>query len=43
MDENFVAKSTAPDVSPQETFSCSLGMDPLVRVTYYPPARPAIS
>ncbi|TDL17687.1 hypothetical protein BD410DRAFT_794164 [Rickenella mellea] len=36
LNNNFVAKSTIPHVSPQETFSCSLGADPAVRVTYHP-------
>lgn len=36
MDGSFVAKSQVPDVSPQESFSCSLGVDPSVRITYHP-------
>jgi Domain of unknown function (DUF4139) len=36
MDGSFVAKSHIPDVSPQESFSCSLGVDPSVRITYHP-------
>jgi hypothetical protein len=36
MDGNFVSKSTIPDVSPQETFSCSLGVDSSVKITYHP-------
>jgi hypothetical protein len=39
MDGNFVTKSTVPDVSPQETFSCSLGVDPSVRITYHPQSK----
>lgn len=39
MDGNFVAKSVIPDVSPQETFSCSLGVDRSIRVTYHPAKR----
>ena len=35
MDGNFVAKSYIPDVSPQESFSCSLGVDRAIRVTYH--------
>lgn len=36
MDGNFVSKSSIPNVSPQETFSCSLGVDPSIRITYHP-------
>ncbi|KAF9517235.1 hypothetical protein BS47DRAFT_1314494 [Hydnum rufescens UP504] len=36
MDGNFVSKSSIPSVSPQETFSCSLGVDPSLRITYHP-------
>ena len=36
MDGNFVSQSRVPDVSPQETFACSLGVDPSVRITYHP-------
>lgn len=36
MDGNFVAKTTVPSVSPQESFLCSLGVDPSVRITYHP-------
>src|SRR5258708_12381475 len=36
MDGNFVSKSSIPDVSPQESFSCSLGVDPSVKITYHP-------
>lgn len=36
MDGNFVSKTTIPHVSPQETFSCSLGMDRAVRITFHP-------
>ncbi|KAG8869797.1 hypothetical protein FRB98_002193 [Tulasnella sp. 332] len=36
MDNNFVCKTTIPDVSPQESFSTSLGVDPSIRVTYHP-------
>jgi len=39
MDGNFVCKSKVPDVSPQEYFSCSLGVDPSVRITYHPQKR----
>ncbi|KAH8115713.1 hypothetical protein DFH11DRAFT_1301174 [Phellopilus nigrolimitatus] len=36
---SFVAKSSISHVSPQESFSCSLGVDPAVRVTYYPQSK----
>lgn len=36
MDGNFVSKSQIPSVSPQESFSCSLGVDPSIRVTVHP-------
>ncbi|KAG8949598.1 hypothetical protein FRC00_008062 [Tulasnella sp. 408] len=36
MDNNFVCKSSMPAVSPQESFSTSLGVDPSVKVTYHP-------
>ncbi|TDL15100.1 hypothetical protein BD410DRAFT_796682 [Rickenella mellea] len=36
MNNNFVAKSTIQHVSPQESFSCSLGTDPSLRITYHP-------
>lgn len=36
MDGNFVAKTHVPNVSPQETFLCSLGVDPSIRITYHP-------
>jgi len=39
MDGNFVAKSVIPDVSPQEIFSCSLGVDRFIRVIYHPAKR----
>ena len=39
MDGNFVSKSSIPDVSPQESFSCSLGVDPSVKITYHPPKK----
>ncbi|KAF8332763.1 uncharacterized protein EI90DRAFT_2918099 [Cantharellus anzutake] len=39
MDGNFVSKSTIPDVSPQESFSCSLGVDPSVKITYHPQTK----
>ncbi|KZS91095.1 hypothetical protein SISNIDRAFT_487784 [Sistotremastrum niveocremeum HHB9708] len=36
MDNNFVSKSEISQVSSQESFSCSLGVDPEVRVVYHP-------
>ncbi|KAG8996288.1 hypothetical protein FRB90_012776 [Tulasnella sp. 427] len=36
MDGNFVCKSSLPSVSPNESFSTSLGVDPSVRITYHP-------
>jgi hypothetical protein len=41
MDGNFVAKSYIPNVSPQETFLCSLGVDPSIRITYHPQKKHA--
>ncbi|KAF8315712.1 hypothetical protein DL93DRAFT_2166671 [Clavulina sp. PMI_390] len=39
LDGNFVAKSNVPDVSPSESFTCSLGVDPAVRITYHPQSK----
>ncbi|KAG9049796.1 hypothetical protein FS837_009096 [Tulasnella sp. UAMH 9824] len=39
MDDNFVCKSTLPSVSPNESFSTSLGVDPAIRITYHPPQK----
>ncbi|KAH8115703.1 hypothetical protein DFH11DRAFT_1543173 [Phellopilus nigrolimitatus] len=36
---SFVAKSSISHVSPQESFSCSLGVDPAVRITYHPQSK----
>lgn len=36
---NFVAKSQIPHVSPQERFSCSLGVDPAIRIMYHPQSK----
>ncbi|KAG8932274.1 hypothetical protein FRC01_014805 [Tulasnella sp. 417] len=41
MDNNFVCKSRIPDVSPQETFSTSFGVDPSIRITYHPLSKVA--
>ncbi|PVG03864.1 hypothetical protein CPB86DRAFT_778959 [Serendipita vermifera] len=36
LDDNFVTKSSIDHVSPNESFHCSLGVDPQVKVTYHP-------
>ncbi|KAG8776576.1 hypothetical protein FRC16_004480, partial [Serendipita sp. 398] len=36
LDDNFVAKSRIEQVSPNESFQISLGVDPQVKVTYHP-------
>jgi len=36
---SFVTKSSIPNVSPQEKFGCSLGVDPAIRVTYHPQSK----
>lgn len=36
IDGNFASKTSIPNVSPQETFTCSLGADPSIRITYHP-------
>jgi len=36
VDGSFVAKSSISLVSPLESFNCSLGLDPSIRVTYHP-------
>ncbi|KAJ7847751.1 hypothetical protein B0H14DRAFT_3453626 [Mycena olivaceomarginata] len=36
VDGSFIARSTVPPVSPQESFDCPLGLDPSIRVTYPP-------
>ncbi|KAJ7315021.1 hypothetical protein DFH08DRAFT_894479 [Mycena albidolilacea] len=36
VDGSFIARSTVPSVSPQESFDCPLGLDPSIRVTYPP-------
>jgi len=41
LDGSFVAKSTIPYVSPQDNFSCSVGVDPSVRITYPPVSKKA--
>jgi uncharacterized protein (TIGR02231 family) len=39
VDGSFIAKSNVPAVSPQESFDCPLGLDPSIRVTYYPRSK----
>ncbi|KAJ2918890.1 hypothetical protein MD484_g1484, partial [Candolleomyces efflorescens] len=41
VDGSFISKSTVPLVSPQESFTCALGLDPSIRVTYDPRAKKA--
>ncbi|KAF8187704.1 hypothetical protein BJ912DRAFT_926564 [Pholiota molesta] len=36
VDGSFISKSEVPLVSPEESFTCPLGLDPSVRVTYHP-------
>ena len=36
LDNNFVAKTNLKSYSPQEEFTCSLGVDPSIRVEYKP-------
>ncbi|TFK24423.1 hypothetical protein FA15DRAFT_619475 [Coprinopsis marcescibilis] len=36
LDGSFIAKSRIPSVSPGQSFDCSLGLDPSIRVTYPP-------
>lgn len=39
VDNSFVSTSMISHVSPNESFSCSLGVDPAVRVTYHPQSK----
>ncbi|KZO92057.1 hypothetical protein CALVIDRAFT_504801 [Calocera viscosa TUFC12733] len=41
LDGSFVAKSSIPYASPQDTFPCSVGVDPSVRITYPPVSKKA--
>ncbi|KAJ2925288.1 hypothetical protein H1R20_g11833, partial [Candolleomyces eurysporus] len=41
VDGSFVAKSNLPLVSPQESFTCPLGLDPSIRITYHPRIKQA--
>ncbi|KAF8324086.1 hypothetical protein DL93DRAFT_2162173 [Clavulina sp. PMI_390] len=43
IDGNFTSKTQIPSVSPGESFSCSLGVDPSLRITYHPRKRIATS
>ncbi|XP_014665727.1 PREDICTED: protein F37C4.5-like [Priapulus caudatus] len=36
LDNNFIAKSQLKSVSPSEEFTCFLGVDPAIRITYPP-------
>ncbi|TFK22941.1 mucoidy inhibitor A [Coprinopsis marcescibilis] len=36
VDGSFIARTSLPAVSPEETFDCPLGLDPSIRVTYPP-------
>ncbi|KAF8324088.1 hypothetical protein DL93DRAFT_2092711 [Clavulina sp. PMI_390] len=36
IDGNFTSRTHLPSVSPGESFSCSLGVDPSLRITYHP-------
>ncbi|KAH6907607.1 hypothetical protein BKA70DRAFT_1189593 [Coprinopsis sp. MPI-PUGE-AT-0042] len=39
VDGSFIARTSLPSVSPDETFDCPLGLDPSIRVTYIPVAK----
>ncbi|KAL4258531.1 Conserved hypothetical protein CHP02231 [Pleurotus pulmonarius] len=41
VDGSFVSKTTVPEVSPQESFDCSLGFDSSIRLTYHPLSKKA--
>ncbi|KAF8150427.1 hypothetical protein BJ912DRAFT_1016763 [Pholiota molesta] len=41
VDKSFIATTTMPSVSPEETFDCSLGLDRSIRVTYHPREKKA--
>ncbi|KZT61875.1 hypothetical protein CALCODRAFT_479632 [Calocera cornea HHB12733] len=41
LDGSFVAKSQIPYASPQDTFPCSVGVDPAIRITYPPVSKKA--
>ncbi|KZT61867.1 hypothetical protein CALCODRAFT_463674 [Calocera cornea HHB12733] len=39
LDGSFVAKSSIPYATPQDIFSCSVGVDPSIRITYPPVSK----
>ncbi|KAK0202646.1 hypothetical protein DFS33DRAFT_1341884 [Desarmillaria ectypa] len=39
VDGSFISRSSLPDVSPQESFDCPLGLDPSLRITYHPQSK----
>ncbi|KZT61873.1 hypothetical protein CALCODRAFT_446881 [Calocera cornea HHB12733] len=41
LDGSFVAKSQIPYASPQDTFPCSVGVDPAIRIAYPPVSKKA--
>ncbi|KDQ13206.1 hypothetical protein BOTBODRAFT_175811 [Botryobasidium botryosum FD-172 SS1] len=41
LDRSFISKSPVPPVSPRESFECSLGVDPSIRITYHPRTKKA--
>ncbi|KAJ7776837.1 hypothetical protein DFH07DRAFT_951451 [Mycena maculata] len=36
VDGSFISRTSVPSVSPQESFNCSFGLDPSIRITYHP-------
>ncbi|KDQ13207.1 hypothetical protein BOTBODRAFT_175812 [Botryobasidium botryosum FD-172 SS1] len=36
LDGGFISKSPVPPIGPRESFECSLGVDPSIRITYHP-------
>ncbi|KAH9475079.1 Protein F37C4.5 [Psilocybe cubensis] len=41
VDQSFISRSEIPGVSPGEVFTCPLGVDPSIRVTYHPQEKVA--
>ncbi|PPQ85972.1 hypothetical protein CVT25_001670 [Psilocybe cyanescens] len=41
VDQSFISRSDIPGVSPREVFTCPLGVDPSIRVTYHPQEKMA--
>ncbi|KAG5351762.1 hypothetical protein C0989_005017 [Termitomyces sp. Mn162] len=39
VDRSFISRSEVPDVSPEESFDCPLGLDSSIRITYHPLSR----